>query len=195
MKEFPEGYKHDLVLVRPYNSELRLDLGTRELRSFHNDHLSLRYNELLLLLNEEESVVKNGRALSHTSAITIGQAVLKNLRDSVTHLDPAKEEALDEQFSSSYIWRTYGNFRSLRGRSGSPLVVADTGEVLGFQNWEWQGPFRLRRAWADTDEALEQDEEKATGSAAETTLYPFYGSYRLPSVIRGSRIATPLEFM
>ena len=78
-KEFPEGYKHDLSLVRPCDSNLRMDFGTHELRSFHSNPLSLRYNEQLLLLNEGESVVKDGRALSHTSAITIGQAFLKNL--------------------------------------------------------------------------------------------------------------------
>lgn len=183
------------MLVRPNNNELRMDLGTHELRSFHNDPLGLRYNEPLLLLNGEESIVKEGRALSHTSAITIGQAFLKNLRDNVSRLDPAKSDSLDEQFSSSYIWRTYGNFRSLRGRSGSPLVVSDSGEVLGFQNWEWQGPFGLRRKWGDTDEDLEKNKEEEVDLAVETTIYPFYGSYRLPSAIRGSTIATPLEFM
>ena len=193
-KGFPVGYKHDLVLVRPNDSDLQMDPGKIELRSFHSNPLSLRYNELLLLLNEGEAVVKDGRALSHTAAITIGQAFFKNLQRHVPNVDPAQENVLDEQFSSSYIWRTYGNFRSLQGCSGSPLV-ADTGEILGFQNWEWQGPFLYRQAWAETDESIMKQEEGRSNATAATTMYPFYGSYQLPSIIKSSRIATKLEFM
>ena len=75
-----------------------MDLGTRELRPFHNNPLRLRYNDLLFLLNEEESVAKDGRALSHTSTITIGLAFPKNLRNSVAHLDPAKEKSSMSKF-------------------------------------------------------------------------------------------------
>lgn len=33
VKELWGGYKHDIVLVRPCDSELRMDLGMHELRS------------------------------------------------------------------------------------------------------------------------------------------------------------------
>ena len=72
--------------------------GPEQLRSFHKNPLSLRYNELLLSLNEGETIGEDGGALSHTSAITIGQVFLKNLQNSVSSLDPAKEMFIARNF-------------------------------------------------------------------------------------------------
>ena len=42
---------------------------------------------------------------------------------------------------------------------------------------------------------VSEAEWRETNTAAKMTLYPFYRSYRLPSAIKSSRIATPIEFM
>ena len=181
-----------------------MELGPTDFE-FVQDRSGLQYNQLLKLLSTQ-SRVAGGRGLGHTLGVTIGQAFIQKNQDRISR--EAKQKAVElgpdlvEQFSRSYLWRTYGYFQSVRGSSGSPIEVVGESAgpaghqprtILGFQNFEWRGDTEF--SWGLDDKAITIHGEEYSTAAIMTTVYSFYGSYQLPDAIGGAKIkrsASPL---
>jgi hypothetical protein len=130
---------------------------------------------------------------------TVGQAISKfgvQLVDGSRHQGTgALPAAVANQFSRSYLWRTYGFFRSLEGWSGSPLVVHDDEDfprsVIGFQNFQWV--VDPEETWGWSEEELEQQVKEDIEKRIITRKFPFYGAYFLPNAVKGSTILATFE--
>jgi len=166
---------------------------------WHIDPLTLFYNKQLQLLSSRPPPVKGGVICPVEWGAAVGQAISKvgvqlvdrSWHDGTSALTPA----VAYQFSRSYLWRTYGFFRSLEGWSGSPLVVHDEEDfprsVIGFQNFQWvHDP---EDSWCWSEEELEQQVEGDIEKTIITRKYPFYGAYFLPNAVKGSTILATLE--
>ena len=195
---YPAGYLHDIALIKP---SVGIRLEQLQMFQFSIEN-KLGLNKLIRLLNPVSPFSggeHTGRSFAQVSGATIGQhiAIINvHAQRSAASKKPAIQikPHLEAQFSRSVLWRAYGDVRSLKGFSGSPLeVVDDKGKVggrmaiIGFQNREW-GRTRPMEPWADDDKELEATEEDEALAAAMCGCYPFYGSYLLPSEIRGATI-------
>ena len=89
-----------------------------------------------------------------------------------------------KQFSWLILWTTAGDMPNLWGLSGSPVVMAMEGTVIGFQNFEWGGGAK----WAEEIEHLKLDDEDAAEVKALAVSYPMYGIYILPEEAEGWEI-------
>jgi hypothetical protein len=166
---------------------------------WHIDPLTLFYNKQLQLLSSRPPPVKGGVICPVEWGATVGQAITKvgvqRIDGSWHHGTGALPPAFANQFSRSYLWRTYGLFRSLEGWSGSPLVVHDEEDfprsVIGFQNFQWvEDP---RKYWGLSEEELEQQVEEDIEKTIIARKHPFYGAYFLPNAVKGSTILATFE--
>ncbi|KAA8902691.1 hypothetical protein FN846DRAFT_891425 [Sphaerosporella brunnea] len=207
---YPRGYDHDLALIK-LNQPTRM-VHDQELM-WNIDPKSLFFNKPIQLLSSTPATVKHGVAFPPEWGTTIGQAIIRKRNSERTvklgggvrngqwaydslenHVDKAAL-AQCNQFARSYLWRTYGFFRSLEGLSGSPLVVhCDEGyprSIIGFQNFQWVTDPRWK--WGDQlEELLICDEEDLTNNR-DLLNYAFYGAYFLPAAVKGSSLVNHSE--
>lgn len=61
-----------------------------------------------------------------------------------------------------------------------PVEVVRTGEILGFQCWEWVKRRGLPPIWAKDIDDLARNDEDAVAAKTLAMRYPFYGIYELP---------------
>jgi hypothetical protein len=126
----PKGYLYDLSFIKLRESFNVFMKDTAKM-AFVEDYAVLPYNKLIRLLTPDPPFrdrPSEGGTLGPLFGTTIGEAIIlsnERLLDKSASEHFTKEYApsLKFQFSRSILWRTYGNFESLRGWSGSPLEL------------------------------------------------------------------------
>ncbi|KAL1985777.1 hypothetical protein VTN96DRAFT_7399 [Rasamsonia emersonii] len=181
-KDYPTGYTFGLAFLKPL-VPIVMHLGQPpNKRRFRPKASPLPFNELLRLMSPSmgSDVAVEGRALPSGFGTAVGEAFVKaNIRFCNNLADREKKSTsnAEKQLSRCTLWRMAGPHRSLGTTSSSPVEVVSTGEILGFQCWEWAKRRGIPPVWArDTYDLTRDDKTLAM-------RYPFYGIYDLPDEV------------
>lgn len=161
---------------------------------FASDPNDIFYNKQIRVLSDSSPVAK-GRCLPVDYGTAIGQGFVKRnierqLNAKSRQLAENHADLLLDQFSRSYLWRTNGSWKSLREVSGSPLQVSNSQgqpRILGFANFQWD-PTKFATMWGKEDANVEQLSVEQTDAMMLTHAFGFYGTYFLPSAVKGMQI-------
>ncbi|KAL1963501.1 hypothetical protein VTN77DRAFT_8082 [Rasamsonia byssochlamydoides] len=162
-------------------------------RKFRPKASGLPFNELLRLMSPRpgSDAAVESRALPHEFGAAIGEAFVKaNVRfykdlgeSNKKSTSQKSSDTVRVQLSHCTLWRMAGPFRTLESASGSPVEVVSTGEILGFQCWEWAKRRGVPPVWARDTADLARDDEDAVHAKTLAMRYPFYGIYDLPEEV------------
>jgi hypothetical protein len=187
----PESYQTDLCYIRlekGVNFRVASDEDVRPWRfSRESDGDGVLYNRMLRVWCQGTG--KDGRAMGMMMGAAVGQGFARRNVENSKFPEAAKSAQLNlaNQMTRSLLWRCHGRFETMMGSSGSPIeLVGDSEErvVIGFQNFEFPGRPLREEQWGNDESDLGNLEEDFTKAALESALYPFYGSFHLPTWVR-----------
>ncbi|KAL1963871.1 hypothetical protein VTN77DRAFT_7677 [Rasamsonia byssochlamydoides] len=187
VRDYPKGYTFDLALLKPLVPIVLLidepQKKKKEKRRFRPKAAGLPFNELLRLLSPRvgSDSIAEGKTFPSGFGTAVGEAfVYNNENGDAADGDDRAEKSNDDsplaRLSRCTLWRMMAgpDHSPLCISSGSPVEVVSTGEILGFQCWQWaRGAKYMAR----------NDTKEAVRARMLAMRYSFYGIYELPDEV------------